>query len=103
MGQLTVVNDRIVYEPPRCLRIVEVRIPVNRQWGGKSVDRYLAIVVMAVSAQLVEAAVDMNIRQTAKSLVEQSPAIRSLVDSGKLKIVMAKYDLDDGTVKLLDK
>jgi carbonic anhydrase len=57
----------------------------------------------ADKSQLVEAAVDMNIRQTAKSLVEQSPAIRSLVDSGKLKIVMAKYDLDDGTVKLLDK
>jgi carbonic anhydrase len=57
----------------------------------------------ADKSQLVEASVDMNVKLTAKSLVEQSPVIRSLVDSGKLKIVSAKYDLDDGTVKLLEK
>jgi carbonic anhydrase len=57
----------------------------------------------AGKSELVEAAVDMNIKLTAESLVEQSPVIRSFVDSGKVKIVNAKYDLDTGTVKLLGK
>ena len=61
----------------------------DREWADKS--------------QLIEAAVDMNVKLTVKSLVERSPAIRSLVDSGKVRIVGAKYDLDDGTVKLLEK
>ena len=55
----------------------------------------------ANKSELLEAAVDFNIKLTAQSLVKQSPIIRSLVDSGKIKIVRAKYDLDDGTVKLL--
>ena len=57
----------------------------------------------ADKSRLVEAAVEMNVRLTAKSLVEHSKTIRSLVDSGKIKIVGAKYDLDDGMVKLLEK
>jgi carbonic anhydrase len=57
----------------------------------------------ADKSRLVEAAVDMNVKLTAKALVEQSPVIRSLVSSGKVRIVGAKYDLDDGTVKLLGK
>jgi carbonic anhydrase len=57
----------------------------------------------ADKSELVEAAADINIKLAAQSLVEQSAIIRSLVDSGKIKIVNAKYDLDDGTVKLLEK
>jgi carbonic anhydrase len=57
----------------------------------------------AAKSELVEAAADINIKLTAQSLVEKSPLIRSLVDSGKIKIVKAKYDLHDGTVKLLEK
>jgi carbonic anhydrase len=57
----------------------------------------------ADKSRLVETAVEMNAQLTAKALTEQSSLIRSLVDSGKLKIVAAKYDLDDGTVKLLGK
>jgi carbonic anhydrase len=56
----------------------------------------------ANKSELLEAAIDLNIKLTAQSLVKQSPIIRSLVDSGKVKIVKAKYDLDDGTVKLLE-
>ncbi|MGA2400871.1 MAG: carbonic anhydrase [Syntrophobacteraceae bacterium] len=57
----------------------------------------------AADADLVELAVDYNIRLAGQSLLEQSPVIRDLADSGKVRIVNAKYDLDDGTVKLLDK
>ena len=57
----------------------------------------------ASKSDLVESAIDNNIKLVAKSLLKQSPVIRSLVDEGKLKIVGAKYDLDDGTVRLLEK
>jgi carbonic anhydrase len=39
---------------------------------------------------------------TAKNLVRRSPVIKHLVKEAKVKIVMAKYDLDDGKVSLLD-
>jgi len=55
----------------------------------------------ATNADLVELAVNNNIKLVAKSLVDQSPVIRSLVGEGKLKIVGAKYDLDSGTVEIL--
>jgi carbonic anhydrase len=54
-------------------------------------------------SDLVEAAIDNNIKLVAKSLTRQSPVIRSLVDAGRVKVVIAKYDLDDGTVRLLEK
>ncbi len=54
----------------------------------------------ATNADLVELAIDNNIKLVAKSLVNQSPVIRSLVDGGKVKIVSAKYDLDDGRVEI---
>jgi carbonic anhydrase len=53
------------------------------------------------NSALVDAAIDKNIALVAKSLVERSSTIRSFVDKGRVKIVGAKYDLDDGTVKLL--
>lgn len=56
----------------------------------------------AGKSQLVERAIDNNIELVAKSLTRQSPVIRSLVDAAKVKIVKAKYDLDDGTVRLLE-
>ncbi|MGO8946009.1 MAG: carbonic anhydrase [Syntrophobacteraceae bacterium] len=57
----------------------------------------------AGKSDLVESAIDNNIKLVAKSLLKQSPVIRSLVDEGKLKIIGAKYDLDDGKVRLLEK
>jgi carbonic anhydrase len=53
-------------------------------------------------AELVEMAIDHNVRLVCSSLLEQSEVIKSLADAGKVKIVGAKYDLDDGTVALLD-
>jgi carbonic anhydrase len=57
----------------------------------------------ASKSDLVESAIDDNIKLVAKSLIKQSPVIRSLVDAGRVKIVKAKYDLDDGTVRLMEK
>lgn len=52
-------------------------------------------------AELVETAIDENVKMVAKSLGKQSPIIKHLLAEGKVKIVAAKYDLDDGTVTLL--
>jgi carbonic anhydrase len=55
----------------------------------------------ATDADLVELAINNNIKMVVKSLVDQSPVIRSLVGKGKVKIVGAKYELDDGKVEIL--
>ena len=52
-------------------------------------------------AELVEAAIDGNIRLVCRSLSTQSEVIKELADAGKVKIVGAKYDLEDGRVTLL--
>jgi carbonic anhydrase len=61
----------------------------EKQAGGKD------------KALLIETAIDCNIKLVCSSLVEQSEVIKSLTEAGKVKIVGAKYDLDDGKVRLL--
>jgi carbonic anhydrase len=53
-------------------------------------------------AKLVECVVDENAKLVAANLVKQSKIIAELVKEGKVKIVSAKYDLDDGKVTLFD-
>lgn len=53
-------------------------------------------------AQLIETAIDDNIKLVASNLTKQSPVIKHLVREGKLKIVTAKYDLDDGKVTVFE-
>jgi carbonic anhydrase len=53
-------------------------------------------------AELVETAIDDNVRLVAENITKQSPVLHHLAKEGKLKIVAAKYDLDDGKVTLLD-
>jgi carbonic anhydrase len=53
-------------------------------------------------AELVETAIDCNIKLVCSSLVEQSRVIKGLADAGKVRIVGAKYDLEGGKVRLLD-
>lgn len=48
----------------------------------------------------VECVVDANAKTVAAGLTRQSKILRHLYDAKKLKIVAAKYDLDDGTVTL---
>jgi carbonic anhydrase len=50
--------------------------------------------------ELVEKAVDYNIHLAAENIVKQSPVIKHLVNEGKVMIVKAKYDLDEGKVSL---
>lgn len=50
------------------------------------------------NAELVECAIAMNMKMVAASLTKKSSVLKHLADQGKLKIVTAKYDLDDGTV-----
>ncbi len=54
-------------------------------------------------AKLVECAIDENTKMVAANLTKQSPVLRHLVKEGKLKIVAAKYDLDDGKVTMFEK
>jgi carbonic anhydrase len=53
-------------------------------------------------AKLIECVVDTNARMVAANLVKQSKVIAELVKEGKVRIVAAKYDLDDGKVTLFE-
>ncbi|HET9551987.1 MAG TPA: carbonic anhydrase [Anaeromyxobacteraceae bacterium] len=50
---------------------------------------------------LLNDAAHANAKRTAAALVERSPVIKKLVDEGKVKIVVAVYDLGTGTVEWL--
>lgn len=54
--------------------------------------------VNLTEGELVESAIDENVHLVARKLFEQSPIVRHLVDAKKVKIVEAKFDLDDGKV-----
>ena len=43
---------------------------------------------------------DTNAKMVAASLTRKSKLLRHLVEEKKVKIVVTKYDLDDGTVAL---
>ena len=50
--------------------------------------------------KLVECAIDENVKLVAANLTRQSSILKKMVKEGKVKIVTAKYDLDDGKVSL---
>jgi carbonic anhydrase len=50
--------------------------------------------------EFVECAIDTNAKLVAASLTKNSKILKNLVAEKKVKIVAAKYDLDDGTVTL---
>ena len=52
--------------------------------------------------KLVECAINENAKLVAANLTRQSKLIGHLVKEGKVKIVSAKYDLDDGKVTLFE-
>ena len=52
-------------------------------------------------AEVIDKAIDDNIDLVAASLTKQSEVLKGLVAKGELKIVKAKYDLEDGKVSLL--
>lgn len=50
--------------------------------------------------KFVESVIDANIDLVKGNLTKQSPVLAKLAKEGKIKIVSAKYDLDDGVVTL---
>jgi len=62
----------------------------------------IAPAAKAVAGQpgdFIENAIKENARQNAARIVQQSPIIADLVKQGKVRIVAARYDLDDGKVE----
>lgn len=51
---------------------------------------------------LVDMAITDNVKLVAASLTKRSPVLAKLVKEGAVKIVTARYDLDDGKVAVLD-
>jgi len=51
--------------------------------------------------EVVECAVELNARAVAASLARKSKLLAAEIKEGKIKVVSAKYDLDDGKVTLL--
>lgn len=56
----------------------------------------------AKADDLVEAAIKENVHQSAKDVLANSAILREAVDSGKLRVVEAEYELDTGKVSRLD-
>jgi carbonic anhydrase len=51
--------------------------------------------------QIIECAVDLNAKSVASELTKKSKVLGEELKEGKIKVVAAKYDLDDGKVTLL--
>ena len=51
---------------------------------------------------LVDAAVRENSKRVARQRVRESGVLRDAVETGALKIVAARYDLDTGAVEVLE-
>ena len=51
-------------------------------------------------SEFVECVIDANAKTVAADLTRKSAILKHLVDEKKIKIVAAKYDLDDGIVAL---
>ena len=49
----------------------------------------------------VDNTVRANARQSAKQIATYSAIVAGLVKSGKVKVIAARYDLDDGRVEYL--
>ena len=49
----------------------------------------------------VDEAISLNAVNAAHAVIAQSPPLKARADAGKLKVVAARYDLDDGKVTLL--
>jgi carbonic anhydrase len=48
----------------------------------------------------VECVIDTNVKTVAATLTQKSAILKHLAEEKKIRIVAAKYDLDDGVVTL---
>jgi carbonic anhydrase len=74
----------------------------------KSIEPAVAVAKKASAkgaepAVVVDTAISKNVELVVESLTKKSPVLAHLVKEGKVKIVGARYDLDDGKVSLLTK
>ncbi len=101
----------MVLEHERCGAVTATVDAKGKSTGSSNIDALVKTIDPAVKAarkkcpgaskgELVECAADINARNVAASLTRNSKILRHLVAEKKLKIVVAKYDLDDGVVTL---
>jgi carbonic anhydrase len=57
--------------------------------------------VAKAPGDFVDNAIRENAKRTAEKIRTQSPIVSALVKSGKVKVVAARYDLDEGRVEYL--
>jgi carbonic anhydrase len=55
-----------------------------------------------ISEQMIESVIDANVKAVADGMTKRSAILDHLVQERKIRIVAAKYDLDEGTVTLFD-
>jgi carbonic anhydrase len=56
----------------------------------------------AHATNLIAASIDENVKLVAEKIVADSDIVKEFLDNGKIKMVKARYDLEDGRVKLLE-
>jgi uncharacterized pyridoxamine 5'-phosphate oxidase family protein len=56
----------------------------------------------AKSVDVIDAAIQENVRNVYKEILTKSPILKELIHDGKLKVVLALYYLDSGAVKFLN-
>ena len=98
----------VVLGHERCGAVVAACDMVSK---GKSYPGSIGPMVQAITpaakavagqpGDFVENAIKENARQNAARIMQQSPIIADLVKKGKVQIVAARYDLDDGKVEFL--
>jgi carbonic anhydrase len=85
---------------------VEV-VNTNATFPGRISDMVEPIIPAVLAAQdmdgdLLSNAVIANVRRVVSHIIEQSPIVREGMAAGKVKVVGAVYDLDEGHVTFLD-
>ena len=92
----------------------------GKSTGSKNIDAIVKIIAISVKAaardcdvckadpkcaenktsEFIECVVDANAKRVAASLTKQSNILKQLAEEKKIKIIAARYDLDDGLVTL---
>lgn len=105
----------------RCGAVTATVEAKGNSTGSKNIDAIVKIIDTSVKAaakdceackadpkcaksktsEFVECVADVNAKRAAANLTKQSNILKHLAEGKKIKIVAAKYDLDDGLVTLL--
>jgi carbonic anhydrase len=102
----------MVLEHERCGAVTATVDAKGKKTGSPNIDALIKTIDPAVKSalktchgadksKLVECSADINAKNVAASLTKNSKILKHLVAEKKLRIVVAKYDLDDGVVTLM--